>query len=1020
MKRFFAWILCFALIFSCCPALSVQAEEEGIFVYELYDGEAIIIGCLDESVEELVIPATLGGCPVTRIESGAFYSCTEVVSVSFPASMTEIWPEVFWNCSKITAFFVDENNPQYSTDSQGVLFNKDKTTLVMVPKAWEGRYTVPNGVTAIGENALRCCGKLETVILPEGLVSIGQGAFSECYELRTIDIPESVTHIGAEAFIYGSLQKIFIPAGVETIGEKAFFGCGMADGFRVAAQNPNYSSDEQGILYNKDKTRLIQAGEDLPACVIPETVTVIGQGAFCYTGLREIVIPDAVTTLEEEAFWNCYLQDVTIGKGLKEIADDTFGYCYDLNTFTVSEENTAFLSDEVGALYSKDKTVLYRIPCKASSYTIPETVTQIAPYAGMGCGRLTSIVVPEGVTRLDEAFAYSLNLKAVQLPTTLQWCNYSFDSCENLTDIYFMGTQEQWEQVVFWDEESLMERVNIHFGEPMPEIPLLPEEEYPEEPDEPGGDYYPEDYLHEGMFYYYVEEDAAVLVGCDAELAVGDITVPETLGGYPLTAFGSEAFSDCAQITTITIPASVSTIHSWAFDNCLSLTGIFVDPESPHFSNDDRGVLFNKEKTYLHRAPSGIAGSYDIPETVKTLGDSAFYGCRYLEKVNIPEGVEVLNNYAFGNCGLTEIYIPASVEFIGMWALNGDNLTGIFVDEDNGNYSSDQRGVLFDKAKHSLIQAPGALSGGYAIPETVAIIEPEAFFYSKVQMVAIPVSVSRIGEYAFSDSELQHVYYAGTQEQWERVEIDVGNGPLENATMHFGETMPDTLPVPPAGATTPGNLDGNNVVNEDDAIYLLQAILMPELFPVEQFVDYDGNGIVNEDDAIYLLQHVLMPEMFPLNVPGGTLRIFNNLWDAIPEENRFPAVGGDMENMVQNAPGLFAIDPEELSANFQIPAQYIENVREAATLAHSMQLEMFAGAVIQVSSNAEEFAEAVHRQILQNEWVERIPERLLIAVIDDEYVFACFGVTQAVEPFDAAIYTAYPGARVLYYEGLAQ
>ena len=59
-------------------------------------------------------------------------------------------------------------------------------------------------------------------------------------------------------------------------------------------------------------------------------------------------------------------------------------------------------------------------------------------------------------------------------------------------------------------------------------------------------------------------------------------------------------------------------------------------------------------------------------------------------------------------------------------------------------------------------------------------------------------------------------------------------------------------------------MNGDGAVSEEDAIYLLQYVLMPEMFPIEQFADYDNNGIINEADAIYLLQHVLMPNMFPL------------------------------------------------------------------------------------------------------------------------------------------------------------
>ena len=62
----------------------------------------------------------------------------------------------------------------------------------------------------------------------------------------------------------------------------------------------------------------------------------------------------------------------------------------------------------------------------------------------------------------------------------------------------------------------------------------------------------------------------------------------------------------------------------------------------------------------------------------------------------------------------------------------------------------------------------------------------------------------------------------------------------------------------------PGSLDGNEVVDEDDVIYLLQHVLMPQDFEVDQPVNYDNNDTVDEDDVIYLLQHLLMPEDFPL------------------------------------------------------------------------------------------------------------------------------------------------------------
>ena len=100
------------------------------------------------------------------------------------------------------------------------------------------------------------------------------------------------------------------------------------------------------------------------------------------------------------------------------------------------------------------------------------------------------------------------------------------------------------------------------------------------------------------------------------------------------------------------------------------------------------------------------------------------------------------------------------------------------------------------------------------------------------------------------------VYYGGTQAQWEQIEIAQGNEWLTNAKVHFAGEKP--------GAAETGDVDGVPGINVDDAIYLLQSVLMPELFQLEQSADFDNNGQTDVDDAIYLLQHVLMPELFPL------------------------------------------------------------------------------------------------------------------------------------------------------------
>ncbi|MBQ7793561.1 MAG: leucine-rich repeat domain-containing protein, partial [Clostridia bacterium] len=120
----------------------------------------------------------------------------------------------------------DENNENYSS-SDGILFNKDKSTIICYP---EGKtadlYTIPNGVTSIGDYAFYGCSNLTSITLPNSVTSIGRYAFSGCRRLTIITLPDSVTSIGVYAFRYcSSLASITIPDSVTSIGDYAFYGC---------------------------------------------------------------------------------------------------------------------------------------------------------------------------------------------------------------------------------------------------------------------------------------------------------------------------------------------------------------------------------------------------------------------------------------------------------------------------------------------------------------------------------------------------------------------------------------------------------------------------------------------------------------------------------------------------------------------------------------------------------------------------------------------------------------------------
>ena len=145
---------------------------------------------------------------VTSIGHDAFLGCTSLTKVDIPNSVTSISGWAFGYCSSLTAINVEENNPTYSS-MDGVLYSKDKTTLIQYP---EGKKTetfdIPNTVTNIGYRAFYGCKSLTQIDIPNSVTSIGEVAFFSCESLTQVSIPNSVTSIGVQAFDYSNALNV--------------------------------------------------------------------------------------------------------------------------------------------------------------------------------------------------------------------------------------------------------------------------------------------------------------------------------------------------------------------------------------------------------------------------------------------------------------------------------------------------------------------------------------------------------------------------------------------------------------------------------------------------------------------------------------------------------------------------------------------------------------------------------------------------------------------------------------------
>lgn len=176
--------------------------------------------------EDIIIPATVKNrgitYSVTEIGYGAFHDCIWITNVTIPESVIKIENLAFWWCTRLKSITVSPNNPQFSNE-EGVLFNKDKTTLILCPIGKEETsYTIPDSVIRIGKNAFLDCRHLKSITIPDTVTEIGESAFSWC-TLESITIPDTVTLIGKGAF-HGceSLKSVYYKGNAPKTGSKIY------------------------------------------------------------------------------------------------------------------------------------------------------------------------------------------------------------------------------------------------------------------------------------------------------------------------------------------------------------------------------------------------------------------------------------------------------------------------------------------------------------------------------------------------------------------------------------------------------------------------------------------------------------------------------------------------------------------------------------------------------------------------------------------------------------------------------
>ena len=301
-------------------------------------GDSSFSGCA--SMTEITLPDS-----VTYIGECAFSWCDKLENIYIGSNVQEIGRAAFCRCPALKNITVDTVNAYYLSED-GVLFNKNKTSLICYPSGkTSSNYEIPSSVKEVEYGAFIGNTYIESVVVPDSVNSMGYGVFGDCLKLKTVVLGDSLTEIPGAAFLCCyNLSSVNFGENIIAIGEDAFTCC-----------------------------------ENLTLIDIPNSVTTIGDYAFSSCiNLTEIKLPEKLEIINEDVFFDCEsLKSITIPKNVTSIERSAFRFCDDLEYvfYTGSESdwgiitidsNNTNLTNAVIHYNSTDHTCEYKIDTEAT------------------------------------------------------------------------------------------------------------------------------------------------------------------------------------------------------------------------------------------------------------------------------------------------------------------------------------------------------------------------------------------------------------------------------------------------------------------------------------------------------------------------------------------------------------------------------------------------------------------------------------------------------------------------------
>ena len=533
-------------------------------------------------------------------------------------------------------------------------------------------------VTSIEEDAFLENKDITSVSIPNSVTSIGASAFSACSSLLTVTLGSGLKAIPEYCFSDTPIQSITIPAKVSSVSADAFIGCHHLESILVNSSN-TYFSSVNGLLYDHDKKTLLifPPGKGTAYSIPSGTISIATEAFVGNEILKSITLPATLARIAENAFEDCIgLVNIEISAKVSDIGYGAFQGCNSLVNIKVDTENQ-FYEDIAGVLI-ENGIVLHTFPCgRDGEYSIPSKVSVIAQKA-FAQSHLNELTIPSSVDGIRANAFYESEIAII-------YCYW--DKPVRISEGVFYGSSPTiyvpYKSVANYKQADWWGGMNIQ--------PL-----YPNSHVECDGIDYQIDF----------ESSTATVISKEGQYR-GTIDIPESVYCYDetflVTAVGDEAFKDCAELLSLSLPPTVKSFGNNAFGGCGSLTTLVYENKTPQDIYNN--VFAPIARTCTLYVPFGTLSTYQSTQgwkefkTIKEIMPKEFVleGVRYIPDfeqgtvsvgaseytgdINIPAEIEYggirltvtgIEEMAFRNCvSLESLILPSTIKTIGDYAFHG-------------------------------------------------------------------------------------------------------------------------------------------------------------------------------------------------------------------------------------------------------------------------------------------------------------------------------------------------------------